>query len=296
MKKKIIISEEEKKNILNLYGLQTESLSNFDKENFGDYLKKIMDKSGQRADQYGSNAEVTPENFDEAWGEIKRWGEYFASFGDSRLYVGLINDYMVSDVASAILDAYPVIDKYSNFQDFKKSKYYLITDYLFRPNYSLKGSLKQTDKAMETGFNYAVRSFGDLIIKNPFITKPGEPDKVEYNPHGIIPNLTHAQKSIVLMNLHRLHHDANFSMHDLDDWTKDLVQEPTISARSSVIADEIKQKNPKTMEDALEMLKDNHMWKGITDTIKDEKVIKKYMDKIQMYLDWNIFNPIHLNE
>ena len=181
------IQESNQKLEKRLLGEQND-LNDYSQNNFSDELEGLDYQKDPSFQEY----DMTPENFDEAWDEIK--GKTFASFGNMGMYVDVYKDYPATDVANSLLKKYPVIDIFSSYDDWKNSKYFKHS-LLFSPNSRPKISEEQ----IRESFNDYLNKYGDMIIKkgenynNPSLEYSVNPESNDMSPEE---RLAHLKRNI----------------------------------------------------------------------------------------------------
>jgi hypothetical protein len=163
-------------------------LNDYSQNDFSDELENL----GYQQDPSFQEHDMTPENFDDAYDEIK--GRTFASFGDMGMYVDIYQDYPASDVANSLLKKYPVIETFSSYDDWKDSEYYGDSQ-LFSTNSRPRISEEQ----IEESFNDYINKYGDMIIKkgenfnNPSLEYSVNPESNDMSPEE---RLRHLRQNI----------------------------------------------------------------------------------------------------
>lgn len=236
-------------------------------DQFKEYLKKF--ETDRLSDRF-NDVEITPETFNEYSDEIYKRGDLFFGFGDNGMYASL-DDHLMSDGASKILDAYPVIDSFSNFEDYKNSKYYQMTDYLFKPTQK-KGDSTKSEGNVAKAFNYGVKQLGDFIVKSPKIENP-EPR--EYRKYGVTGNkLSKEEKYHIIGNIWNLQYGIFGG--DMEDFRDDFKNDQEVDrVMNSVLNDLIE---PNFMDD-VEPIKNVEDGMARLETLPDFKMLKKSADK-----------------
>jgi hypothetical protein len=188
MKKIIRLTESDLIRLVNKVIKEQNDLNDYSQNDFSDELEGLDYQKDPSFQEY----DMTPENFDDAYDEIK--GRTFASFGDMGMYVDVYKDYPASDVANSLLKKYPVIEIFSSYDDWKDSKYFKHS-LLFSPNSRPKISEKQ----IRESFNDYLNKYGDMIIKkgenynNPSLEYSVNPESNDMSPEE---RLAHLKRNI----------------------------------------------------------------------------------------------------
>jgi hypothetical protein len=188
MKKIIRLTESDLVRLVNKVIKEQNDLNDYSQNDFSDELEGLDYQKDPSFQDY----DMTPENFDDAYDEIK--GRTFASFGDMGMYVDVYKDYPASDVANSLLKKYPVIEIFSSYDDWKDSKYFKHS-LLFSPNSRPKISEKQ----IRESFNDYLNKYGDMIIKkgenynNPSLEYSVNPESNDMSPEE---RLAHLKRNI----------------------------------------------------------------------------------------------------
>jgi hypothetical protein len=188
MKKIIRLTESDLVRLVNKVIKEQNDLNDYSQNDFSDELEGLDYQKDPSFQEY----DMTPENFDDAYDEIK--GRTFASFGNMGMYVDVYKDYPATDVANSLLKKYPVIEIFSSYDDWKDSKYFKHS-LLFSTN----SRPKQPEEKIRESFNDYLNKYGDMIIKkgenynNPSLEYSVNPESNDMSPEE---RLAHLKRNI----------------------------------------------------------------------------------------------------